>query len=137
MKKLVVDTSIIVKWLIPEEREEEARALRVHDVHAPSFVGVELINVLLSKVRARELLPEQAQRAVCGYAEGPLRLHDATPLLSPAFELGLTLRYAGYDCLFLALAILLDCEFVTADARFVRAAAGTPYAKYVRLLGTP
>lgn len=33
-----------------------------------------------------------------------------------------------YDCMYLALAVALDCPFVTADRRFVKRVADTDYA---------
>lgn len=42
------------------------------------------------------------------------------PLLGAATEMAIQLDHPAYDCLYLALAVANDCQFVTADERLLR-----------------
>jgi predicted nucleic acid-binding protein len=57
MSVFVVDSSVVVKWFVPEV--SEAEALRVRDggtpLHAPNFLDVEVGNILWKKVQRGEL----------------------------------------------------------------------------------
>jgi len=58
----------------------------------------------------------------------------AEPDPALALTLARELRHPVYDCFYLALAIERDLSVVTADARFVHAAAQTVHAGRVRPL---
>ena len=53
MSVLVVDASVAVKWMLPEPLANMAIRLQSpsHQLHAPSFLDIELANVLWKKVR--------------------------------------------------------------------------------------
>ena len=57
MSVFVVDVSVVMKWMLPEPLSTEAVRLQSpsHQLHAPSFFGIELANVLWKKVRQRLL----------------------------------------------------------------------------------
>jgi len=48
-------------------------------------------------------------------------IHDAVPLLPRAQEIAKKYRRSVYDCLYVALAELEQCEFITADVKLVNA----------------
>ena len=129
---LVVDTSVVLKWFLPEEASLAARALISRALVAPSLMRIELANALCSAVRRGQLSPLQAS----------LSLAEATSMVSispmdvsaRALEIALTLSHPAYDCVFLALAELLDTVVVTADARLGRACAGTAFADLLQPL---
>ena len=53
MSVLVVHASVAVKWMLPEPLANMAIRLQSpsHQLHAPSFLDIELANVLWKKVR--------------------------------------------------------------------------------------
>jgi len=57
MADVVVDTSTVVKWNIPEQHHEQARAIRddflngKHDLFAPALMPFEAINALYLNLR--------------------------------------------------------------------------------------
>ena len=62
-------------------------------------------------------------------------LTPAVTLLDEAQTLALQLNASTYDCLYLALALKEGATLVTADVRFLNAAASRPaYAPHVRRL---
>lgn len=54
---LVVDASVAVKWLVPEEHSEAAARLTVsgEDLHAPRLLAAELANALWRKARLGDM----------------------------------------------------------------------------------
>ena len=134
---MIVDASVVVKWFVLEEQHDEARSLLAADepLLAPDLLAIEVANVLWAKVRRRELEPAQAERAIAAVGgRGEPQLRPSTPLLSPAFDLAVTLEQPVYDCLYVALARATDDRLWTADARLARAIRHQAVAR-VALLG--
>jgi predicted nucleic acid-binding protein len=52
-------------------------------------------------------------------------------LLEPAFEIADRTAQTVYDCIYLALAVALNCEMVTADERFYKVIDQNPLAKHM------
>jgi predicted nucleic acid-binding protein len=116
---IVVDTSVVVKWAIEEDGAEAARRLISEQLFAPDLIIFELGHVLTKKVRRHELDRGDATTA---YTQLPLLLElvPSRPHERRAFDLAIELHHAIYDCYFLALAEVAECELVTADAIFAR-----------------
>jgi predicted nucleic acid-binding protein len=131
---IVIDTSVAVKWTVPESGTGAALALTNDQLTAPDILIVELGHVLTKKVRRRELPIEVAAAA---FVEIPLQitLVESRALDQRAFELAIWLRHSIYDCYFLALAEAADAELVTADEVFVGKVREMEVLGRVRLLG--
>lgn len=112
----VVDTSVVLKWVVQEEDSARALTLVGRPLLAPGLVQLELANALWKKVRRGEIGADQAIRAF-PTALSPVRLIPAAPLADRAFGLSLELDHPVYDCVFLVLARSLDFPLVTADKR--------------------
>ena len=121
---LVVDTSVAVKWVVPEAASaieggtDAALALLPQTLIAPDCIVAEFANAMFKKVIAKEIGTEQAAASL-EILPDIVNLVPATPLVPAAFRLSLELQHAVHDCVFLALAIQNNCRLVTADARFV------------------
>jgi predicted nucleic acid-binding protein len=119
--KIVIDTSVLIKWfktrnedLLREAEDllEKIEAKHV-EVHVPALLLYEMGNILLLKTR---LGPAALDEALERLERLPFVVAPpALPLLRRAARLGHRLRLTFYDSSFLALAIELDCPFVTAD----------------------
>ena len=117
--RFVVDTSVVLKWVVAEQDSQHAQTLVGLPLVAPDLLRAELANALWNKVVIRnELTPEQASRGL-ERASGALHLIPATPLADRALALGLALLHPIYDCFFLALAERLELPLITADRRFL------------------
>jgi predicted nucleic acid-binding protein len=125
----VIDTSVAIKWYLPEVHQPEA--LRFldpsFDRHAPDFIHSELGSVLLKKVRRGEVSSGEGRRYLGQLAAAPLLAQDALPLRPLAFEVALRIGSSFYDGLFLALAMQLDGRLVTADDKFYRKIQASPF----------
>jgi predicted nucleic acid-binding protein len=119
--KIVVDTSVLIKWFKTrgEEFLAEAKQLleeierRNIEVDVPALLLYEVGNILLLKTRlGLASLDEAVQRLeALPFVVAP----PATPLLKRALHLGREFSLTFYDASFLALAVELNCPFVTAD----------------------
>lgn len=127
MKTLVVDSSVVTKWIFEEEGTPEALTLR-RDVHllAPELLVAECANILWKKVRRHELQRDEALVAARALERAEIEILPTRALLSAAARIALELDHPAYDCLYLALALDNGCRFVTADQRFLRRLAGGP-----------
>ena len=124
-EKIVVDTSVLIKWFKTHDENllKEARALlkevetRPLEVHVPALLLYEVGNILLLKTR---LGPVALDDAIERLATLPFTVAPpAIPLLKRAARLGRELALTFYDASFLALAVELDCPYITADRRVV------------------
>jgi predicted nucleic acid-binding protein len=117
---LIVDASVVYKWLVVEPDSEIAINLRrEHDLLAPDLVLIECRNAALTNFRKGELTRDEATRVNRELlALQNLRTIPSTPLLSDAFAIALELRHPIYDCVYVAVAIATQRLLVTADKRF-------------------
>lgn len=138
--RVVVDASLAVKWLVPEEHSDRADALgrlwarQGTRRAAPYFMPVEVANALHRRVVRAELSVHDGVRLIEALLSSGLELYETPNLHSRALELASRLNQgAVYDALYLALAETLNCELWTADERFYHAASSVTDS--VRWLG--
>ena len=120
MTDLVIDASVAIKWLIDEPGREHALRLRRHRLFAPELLVAECANVLWKKVRRKELSEEEAVTAAQLLERADIELEPMRRLMEAATRLAIALDHPAYDCVYLALAQSLACDFVTGDERLRR-----------------
>ena len=122
--RFVVDASVALKWVLPEEDSELAEGLLDGGatLRAPAFIFVELANALWFHVRSGRLDTAEAACCMRDLREAPLDLWSGEEPLPATLEWAHRLDHAVYDCAYLALALHLDAAYVTADRRFWRKA---------------
>jgi len=121
MTRLVIDASIVVKWIVAEEGTAEAVSLLTNDsqLAAPDLLISECSNILWKKVRRQELTGQEAMLGARLLQQAEIELHPMRALLEPATQLALDLNHAACDCVYIALAEKYGWQFVTADMRLV------------------
>jgi predicted nucleic acid-binding protein len=119
----VVDASTAVKWYVPEEYSDEAVLLldKQHELFAPELILPELGNIIWKKVRQGELTEAEGNKIIKAFQAAGVVTIPHTSLLSAAYTGAVLSSLTVYDWTYLALAVSLDCEFVTADEKFYRA----------------
>ena len=132
----VVDTSILITWVVREARSEAALRYAATDLMAPDLLLAEFANALWKKVRKSEIDAQQARDALATVPV-PIMLVRDSSLAADALEIGLELRHPIYDCFFLALARRTDARLLTIDERLVRRCRDTDYEHLVKLVGEP
>jgi predicted nucleic acid-binding protein len=139
--KIVVDTSVLIKWIKTKDEEllvEAGRLLRQVEskplaVHVPALLLYEIGNILLLKT---DLDPDGLEKAVDGLEALPFIVAPpATPLLQRATRVGREFALTFYDASFLALAVELDCPLITADRRFFDRTRSLPRVRHLSKVG--
>lgn len=133
---IVIDASIAVKWVLPEEGSEQAADLLDQDLIAPAFWLAEAANALWRRHRRGEMTASQATSRMVELRNAPVGSSDIEPLAERALSLAVELEHPVYDCLYLALALSRDTHVVTADRHFATVANRPALADRVRFLGT-
>ncbi len=135
----VIDASVVVKWVLPEDgRSEALKWLDAYEAGqltliAPSLLLAEVGNVLSKRCRRKQITAAQARQAfrhIEMRAPVAVEIDESAP---SAFELSLVHRIPIYDCLYVALAIGRGCELITADRRLYHATSAA--YSFVKLLG--
>lgn len=134
-RTLVLDTSVAVKFYVPEELREEA--LQILDAAEAGSLELvargtlypEFLNALWWKHRRDELSREEVRE---GWekliSDRPASLYAPEDLMPRAVEITFESGVIIYDALFLALAEDADTLLVTADGKLLKALVGTSYA---------
>jgi predicted nucleic acid-binding protein len=135
----VVDANVVAKWFVPERLSEAAvRLLEArHDLASPDLLWPELGSVLWKKARLGEITGREAARIVQALDAIPLTVFPSRTVVEGALEIALATGRSVYDCVYVALAVALECPLVTADERLVQALAGGPLAPHVVWVGAP
>jgi len=133
----VLDASVVVKWLVPETHTDAARRLlqQANDYLAPDLVFAEVTNVIWRKMRRGQILPAHAQSLAIDLETIAVETIPCRLLARDAYSLAATTGQSPYDALYVALAVRLDTQVITADERLVHALSLIPVvAPYVTSL---
>ena len=120
---LVVDASIAVKWVLPEENSDRAAALRRPEESfvAPNLIAAEIGNAIWKRVMWQDFpLADGLSALDLAFAHFS-RLMATEELAARATEIAVELKHPIYDCFYLALAERERCPLVTADKRLLTA----------------
>ncbi len=139
--KIVVDTSVLIKWFKTRDEDflKEARALleqvktRPLEVHVPALLLYEVGNILLLKTQLGAAGLDDAidHLETLPFIVAP----PAAPLLKRAARLGREFALTFYDASFLALAVELDCLYITADRRLFECTRVLPRVHHLSKIG--
>jgi predicted nucleic acid-binding protein len=124
--KYVLDSSVSLKWVLPEP--DSAKALRLRDrfhngdldLLAPDIFPLENLHTL-TKAERQGRIPAGDGWALwmTVMADCPL-LQPHPPLFQRAYDIASAARIGIHDCLYIALAEREGCEMVTADDRLLK-----------------
>jgi predicted nucleic acid-binding protein len=124
MTTVVVDSSIVIKWFVPETDRQLARVL--HDrmvdsgwrLFAPNMLLVEVAN-LLWKNRYRHS-EEEALSLIHAVESSGIEFVATESLVAGAHRVARLHNRSVYDTLYIALAHEHNCDYVTADERLFK-----------------
>jgi predicted nucleic acid-binding protein len=116
---VVVDASVAAKWFIDEDNTDEALILldRPFDLHAPDLLYLEFDNILCKLIRRGLLLEEEGFDMRDRIQAFPIQPYSSQSLREKAFQIAVENGRSIYDCIYLALAELLEGRMVTAKER--------------------
>jgi predicted nucleic acid-binding protein len=119
-ERLVVDASVAVKWVVPEQGSKEAELLLDHGLVAPDLLFAECANILWKKVRRGELTGDEAEIAGQTLEQADLTIVSARAYVIRATAIAVELDHPAYNGIYLAVAEALQLRLVTADDRLIR-----------------
>jgi predicted nucleic acid-binding protein len=135
----VVDASVVIKWFVPEIHSDRARRLlaAAHQYLSPDLLFPEVGNAIWKKVRRGELTAGEGRQLAIDIARIAVETVSTRGLMIDAQALAITTGVTVYDAMYLALAIRLETELITADDKLGRTVARHPMAAaHVRLVQT-
>lgn len=120
---LVLDASVVAKWVIDEDGSDRASQLRnERDLLAPSLIAAEIGSALWKAVQRRDIRADDALAAIQAVLRPFDRLVPIEELHARALEIAIDVKHPIYDCFYLALAKRENATVVTADKRLITAA---------------
>jgi len=132
----VVDASVVVKWHIDEEDSEAAQSVRRSSTSfaVPDLLFLETASIVCKNVRRGFMSPERGFEIIESIADGPFEVHSNQGLARDAVRIALGRDITPYDACYIALAISLRADYVTADRKLFNKLQGSPFARHVTLL---
>ena len=132
MTQFVIDASVAAKWFLPPAGEPLAEeALRLLAGYAdgrfrflvPDLFWAECGNILWKAVWQGRWSRGAAEKAILALKNRSFPTTSSHDLLGEAFSIAATFDRTVYDSLYVALAVRLKAEMVTADERLANALA--------------
>jgi predicted nucleic acid-binding protein len=132
MTPYVIDASVAAKWFLPPSGEPlAAEALRLLAGYArgqirfavPDLFWAECGNILWKAVRQGRWTRHAAEKAILALQDRSFPTTSSLDLLEEAFSIATTFDRTVYDSLYVALAVRLKADMVTADKRLANALA--------------
>jgi len=101
---------------------------------APALLDIEVTSTIRGLVHLGMISPERGEQAVVQFLKMPIRLSVRRGIFPLAFRLANEFnRPRAYDCAYLALARLCNCDFWTADKKLYNVVRSE--LKWVRWIG--
>lgn len=121
MSDVIVDSSVVAKWILPEADSHLAVRLRTETIAAGDrLIVLDLIlpevgNAVWKNHRQKLITLPEARNGLADLKTTPLQMESAARLLDKAFEIAVKYDRAVYDALFVALVQDFGIRGVTAD----------------------
>jgi len=133
----IVDASVVAKWFIEEDYSEAALSVLAENnqLHAPDFLLLEMDSIFCKWIRLGSIGAAEGSDLRDLLRQYPIQYHPFLSLLDPAYAIANQSRLNIYDCLYIALAALLNGQMVTADRRLYEVMMNSPFAKQVMWVG--
>ena len=127
----VVDSSIVVALVTPEERSEWAdKGVRKYKrLYTPDLAYCEAANAILSKFKEKKISKEQAADAIRDAVDfiNKEEILPISDIIDAAYKIAADNGITTYDSAYMALADKLGANFITLDGKLTRRLSGTAY----------
>ncbi len=115
----VLDDSVSVGWFIESQqtdyRETVASALESDQAYTPSLWVLEVVNILRTACRRKQLIASNAQIILRELLALPINIAAETPTGSEVLSLALRHDLTSYEATYLDLALSLQLPIATSD----------------------
>lgn len=131
MTAFVVDASVAVKWAIPAREPLASESVRLLDRYidaeidfvVPDIFWAEIGSVLWKGVRRGRWSRDDAESAAADMIARDFATIPSQALLAEALKIAFAYDRSVYDSLYVALAVQLKSDLITADERLANALA--------------
>jgi predicted nucleic acid-binding protein len=132
MTQFIIDASVAAKWFLPPSGEPLAdEALQLFAGYAdgrfrlavPDLFWAECANILWKAVRQGRCSRKTAEEAILALKIRNLPTTSSLALIEDAFSIAATFERTVHDSLYVALAIRLRANLITADERLANSLA--------------
>lgn len=129
---IVVDASLATKWFVGEQDQDLAITFLENfdrSICAPDLLLTEVSGAIVRRANSDKGFADDArsalERVMLFWDHGGIALHRlTTDRVARAARIALELGHPLADCVYLSLAIELDCDLATCDAKFHAKSAG-------------
>jgi predicted nucleic acid-binding protein len=127
MDKIVVDSSVAIKWFIPQDYSSEAnKILNSYQqgqliLLAPDLIYAEVGNIIWKMERFQGLESVDAQTILDVFEQIQFNIVTSKQLLGSAYRFATNYQRSVYDSLYVVLSIRENCQFITADSKLYNA----------------
>jgi predicted nucleic acid-binding protein len=136
---IVVDASLAAKWIFWETDSEEALDFwntNAGDLGAPDLIALEVASAIVRRANMEKLLAEDMKEALAKWSRllsgsSIQQFRMTTNRILSSSRMAIDIGHPLKDCIYLLLAMELDCDFVTCDARFAKKAKDVWHKVYV------
>ncbi|MBI4332699.1 MAG: type II toxin-antitoxin system VapC family toxin [Chloroflexi bacterium] len=137
MSVLIVDASVAAKWFVAEEQSQAASLVldETNQLEAPDFLLLEMDSIICKWVRGGGVRLAEGNELRDALRQYPIRYHPFVPLLDLAFQIASQTGQTVYDCLYIALAAVVEGRMVTADRKLYDALENGPFSEHVLWVG--
>jgi len=132
----VVDASVVIKWHVDEIDAEAAETVRrsAASFAVPDLLFLETASVAWKNVRRGLMSTDHAVKIIESIAAGPFVVYSNQALAKDALRIAIARDITPYDASYIALAISIRADYVTADRKLFSKVHGSPFGKRVTLL---
>ena len=124
--RYVLDSSVALKWYLPEADSAQALQLRadfqagLHELLAPDILPVECAHALTRAERRGIIAVGDADLHLLDLLAAGVLQHSHQSVLRRAVAISSAARMGVYDSIYIALAECERCELITADAKLIK-----------------
>jgi predicted nucleic acid-binding protein len=142
LNRAVLDASVAAKWFLSQDEPlaSEAEALK-HEYDlgkivflVPDLFWAEIANVVWKTTKQGRVSRELARAALDFLRSKGFATVSSINLIDTALDLALRYDRGTYDCIYVALALASNCQFITADERLANAVAAKLPVKWLGAL---
>lgn len=133
---LVVDASVVFKWHVDEVDSDAAQSIRrsANSFAVPDLLFLETASSVCKDVRRGFLSSGRALEIIESIVDGPFVVYSHQALARDAVRIAIARDISPYDASYVALALSIRADFVTADRKLFNKLKGSPFGKNVTLL---
>jgi predicted nucleic acid-binding protein len=123
--KAVLDSCVALKWVLAEADSPKALDLRskfeqqFHELLSPDIFLAECAHALLRAERKGTIKKGEAALLLSDILTTPPDLYGYISLMARAVDIGSDFSCGFYDCLYVALAEMENCNLITTDLRMI------------------